>query len=243
MQVATKAIVLRTVKYGETSLIVQMFTEALGKISLMFKGVRQKNKKGSSKAGLLVAGNLLNIELRYQEQKHWQIATYVEAHPISLNVKSLLQNSCIEIITEVLDNCIQTSEAQEEVFACAQDAIELCMSYSDHLCKIQPLLFCITLCKHLGFTIQGQASVATPYLNLHSGNFEQQIVHGSTSEDAEKVSALIHQLNCGQIDFALENFDSQTRAQALDAMINYLAIHIGHNLRINSLAIWRKVLS
>jgi DNA repair protein RecO (recombination protein O) len=243
MQVETSAIVLRTIKYGDTSLIVHLFTEALGKISLMFKGVRKTNKSGGSKANILNAGSILQIQLRYQEQRQWQIATNVEAQAISLKSTTLLQSSCIEIITEILDNCIRTVEVQEDIFECAQQAIVNCHNADESYCKVQPLLFCINLCKHLGFSLLGEANMNTPFLNVISGSFDAKPGQAGINNEVEEVSTLIHLLNSEQVDDALMLTNAQTRAQALDAMIIYLGTHIGHPLRINSLNIWRRILS
>ena len=49
----TKGIVLRTVKYGETSVIVTILTELFGLQSYLVNGVRTSSGKGGSKAGLV----------------------------------------------------------------------------------------------------------------------------------------------------------------------------------------------
>ena len=48
----TKGIVLRTVKYGETSVIVTIMTELFGLQSYLINGVRSQSGKGGTKAGL-----------------------------------------------------------------------------------------------------------------------------------------------------------------------------------------------
>ena len=45
----TNGIVLRTVKYGETSLVVTLFTELFGVQSYLVNGVRVSSKKGMGK--------------------------------------------------------------------------------------------------------------------------------------------------------------------------------------------------
>ncbi len=45
----TKGIVLRTIKYGETSIITTIYTELFGIQSYIVKGVRQASKKSSGK--------------------------------------------------------------------------------------------------------------------------------------------------------------------------------------------------
>jgi DNA repair protein RecO (recombination protein O) len=54
----TKAIILRTVKYGETSLIVTAYTELFGLQSYLAQGVRKPSKKNSS-ANCFMPGALL----------------------------------------------------------------------------------------------------------------------------------------------------------------------------------------
>ena len=45
----TKGIVLRTIQYGETSIITSVYTELFGLQSYIVKGVRQSSKKNSQK--------------------------------------------------------------------------------------------------------------------------------------------------------------------------------------------------
>ena len=58
MIVSTDAIVLRTVNYSETSIIVTLFSKESGKIALMAKGAR---KPKSPFAAQLEPMNILNI--------------------------------------------------------------------------------------------------------------------------------------------------------------------------------------
>ncbi|MBW7952728.1 MAG: recombination protein O N-terminal domain-containing protein, partial [Chitinophagaceae bacterium] len=45
----TKGIVLRTVKYGETSIIATVYTELYGIQTYIIKGIRKVSKKNSTK--------------------------------------------------------------------------------------------------------------------------------------------------------------------------------------------------
>ena len=55
----TKGIVLRAVKYGETSLVVTIFTELFGLQSYLVNGVRTPTKKGTAKANLFQPAAML----------------------------------------------------------------------------------------------------------------------------------------------------------------------------------------
>src|ERR1051325_3418419 len=68
----TKGIVLRTVKYGETSVIATLYTEMFGIQSYIIKGVRQTSKKGSSKAPYFQPGAMLEMEVYHNDLKNLQ---------------------------------------------------------------------------------------------------------------------------------------------------------------------------
>src|SRR5690349_14399658 len=62
MITTTQSIVLRSIKYGETSLISTHFTRIYGVQAYLVQGVRSPSAKGrSSRAGLLQPASLLEI--------------------------------------------------------------------------------------------------------------------------------------------------------------------------------------
>src|SRR6185295_19629798 len=68
----TRGIVLRTVKYGETSLIITIFTELFGVQSYLVNGVRKSTKKGSGKANLFQPAAILDMVVYHNELKNLQ---------------------------------------------------------------------------------------------------------------------------------------------------------------------------
>jgi DNA repair protein RecO (recombination protein O) len=68
----TRGIVLRTVKYGETSLIVTIFTDLFGVQSYLINGVRTSTKKGSGKANLFQPAAILDLIVYHNELKNLQ---------------------------------------------------------------------------------------------------------------------------------------------------------------------------
>src|SRR6187431_1942886 len=67
----TKGIVLRTVRYGETSLVVTIFTELFGVQTYMVNGVRT-SKKSSAKANHFQPGAILFMLVYHNDQKQMQ---------------------------------------------------------------------------------------------------------------------------------------------------------------------------
>src|SRR5215831_7543790 len=68
----TKGIVLRTVKYGETSVIANVYTELFGIQSYIVKGVRQSSKHGATKGNYFQPAAILEMEVYHNELKNLQ---------------------------------------------------------------------------------------------------------------------------------------------------------------------------
>src|ERR1700712_5759845 len=68
----TKGIVLRSVKYGETSLVVSIYTEMFGLHSYIVNGVRTHTKKGPGKANLFQPSAILDVVIYHNELKNLQ---------------------------------------------------------------------------------------------------------------------------------------------------------------------------
>src|SRR5687767_14593934 len=66
----TKGIVLRTVKYGETSIIATIYTELFGVQSYMVKGVRQSSKKSAGKGIYFQPSALLDLVVYHNQLKN-----------------------------------------------------------------------------------------------------------------------------------------------------------------------------
>ena len=73
MKYSSRAISLRYIKHGESSIIAKVFTEEKGLQSFIIKGVR--NKKSKKKLGLFQALQLSNINAIYLPKKSLQYLT------------------------------------------------------------------------------------------------------------------------------------------------------------------------
>ena len=119
----TKGIVLRTVKYGETSVIVTIFTELFGVQSYLVNGVRTSTKKGSGKANFFQPSAILDMVVYHNELKQLQRIKefrwgYLYQHILS-DVK---KNAVALFMVELLTKCLKQPEANPDLFHFAEDA-------------------------------------------------------------------------------------------------------------------------
>ena len=85
MLIATNAIVLKRIPYGDTSVICHLFTEDMGKVSILAKGAwRPKNSAGS----LLEPINHIHIQFYNKNTRDIQIlkdAEFIQQFPVLRN--------------------------------------------------------------------------------------------------------------------------------------------------------------
>jgi len=168
MQVTTKAIVLSSLKYGDTSLIVRAFTESDGLKSYLLKGVLS-SKKGKLKPAYFQP--LMPLEMVAYHKNKGTLESIREvkvAMPYKTLHTDILKNSVVLFLAEMLGNSIQEQEKDQALFNY--------LEYSLHWLDEHPLspnfhiLFLINLTKYLGF-YPDTSYRNEPYFDLLEGSF------------------------------------------------------------------------
>ena len=236
---------VRTVKYGETSVIATIYTELFGIQSYIVKGVRQTSKKGASKAGYFQAAAMLEMEVYHNEFKNLQfIKEYQWSYLYNDVFFDVVKNAAAMYMIELLQHVLKQPEANPELFYLIEDSLKQLDRGNETLTANLPLYFTLHLATELGFQLQGEYNSRTPILDLQEGNFVQVVPehnHYAVDEIAKTTSAInnIHFYN------DLENFhlNRHIRRQLLDTYAQYLALHIEGFGELRSLKVLQEVLS
>ena len=138
-----RGIVLRTVKYGETSLIVTIFTDLFGIQSYLINGVRASTKKGSGKANLFQPAAILDLIVYYNEFKNLQrIKEFRWGHLYQNILSDIKKNAVSLFMVELLTKCLKQPETNEDLFHFVEDSfLQLDQSNSYVLNSEQPEFF------------------------------------------------------------------------------------------------------
>ena len=191
----TKGVVLRAVKYGETSLVLTVFTELFGMQSYIVNGVRTVSKKGSSKAVFFQPSAILDLVVYHNEYKNLQrIKEYKWAYLYQHIFSDVRKNSVAVFMIELLTKCLKQPEANAELFYFVEDALTHLDKSSDTVAANFPLFFALHLAVFFGFRIHDEYSEDKPYLDLEEGLFtNSQPKHSNYLEDkaAETTSYLL----------------------------------------------------
>jgi DNA repair protein RecO (recombination protein O) len=168
----TKGIVLRAIKYGETSLVLTVFTELFGLQSYIVNGVRTVSKKGSSKSVFFQPSAILDLVVYHNEFKNLQrIKEYKWAHLYHHIFSDVRKNSVALFMVELLTKCLKQPEPNPELFYFVEDALVHLDRSGDTVAANFPLFFALHLAVFFGFRINDEFSEEKHYLDLEEGLF------------------------------------------------------------------------
>jgi DNA repair protein RecO (recombination protein O) len=242
---ATKGVVLRTVKYGDTSIITSIYTELFGIQQYIVKGVRQSTKTSAGKASYFQPSAILDLEVYHNELKQLQfIKEYRWNYLYDTVLFDVVKNTVAMYVMELLQHSLKQPEANPELFYLIEDTLKQLDKGNATLTGNLPLYFTLHLAAELGFQLQGEYSNTTSILDLQEGLFvKDKPAHPYYLEDhLAKTSSLISNVSFYN---ELENIalNQQTRRQLLEAYQLYLSLHIANFGQMKSFAILQEVLS
>ncbi len=238
-----KGIVLRVVKYGETSVICSVFTEEHGLQSYIMQGVRSA-KARSNKAGLFQPGTLLDLVVYNKPQQNLQRIKEVQPAYIYQTLQEDVVKNCVTLFSvEFLLRLLPEHAPMPELFALSYEhftRLDVCTTAA---VANYPLLFVIRCGRLLGYDILGSYDADTPYLNLAEGAYTAHppvVSPFVTDEEARTMSSLLaHTENESQPTPAMT---AKTRYHLLEWYIAFLGYHARHLGNIKSLEVLQAVL-
>lgn len=218
----TRGIVFRFTKYGETSIIVTIFTELFGIQSYIVNGVRSKSAK--NKIALYQPLTLLNLVVYHRERANLErikeIQCYYPYQQLTVDVK---KSTIGMFIVELLNKTVKEESHVQDLFDFLSDSLIAIDQLSDRV-ENAHLIFMIKLSRHLGFGPQ----------------FANEIVGGSvTDEETEKALAA---LLIADFDDVVPMTNVQRRS-ILDLLLRFYADHLETFGEMRSIAVLKEILS
>jgi DNA repair protein RecO (recombination protein O) len=223
MYLKTKGIVLHTVKYSETSVIAKIYTEKLGLVSYMVKGVR--SAKSKAKAALLQPLTLLHMEVSHRENKQLQFIKEFRRDYTYQSIPFNMPKSAIALfLLEVISKSIREHEENIEMFEFIYDSL-CALDKSEKLNPDFHLLFLIHFTRYLGFGPHGNFSDATCYFELSEGIFT---ANGSQPRTLDKRESELLQtfLVTNKFEGATLRITRLERQQMMKHLVRYYQLHI-----------------
>jgi DNA repair protein RecO (recombination protein O) len=168
MLVKTKAVVLHTLKYGDSSLIAHCYTQTLGKQSFILKGILSAKKGSIRKSQFQV---LTQLEILFDHKNNGKLQFLKEVkviHPYQTIPNRIEKNAMAQFLAEILKNAILEEEANPSLYVFLETALHW-LDSNDEISDFH-LIFLINLTKYLGFFPNNEPLDAL-YFNLETGCF------------------------------------------------------------------------
>lgn len=234
----TEGIILRTVKYGETSVICTVFTELLGMQSYMVKGVRTTRTK-SRKANLLFPSSILDMVVYEQPNKNLQmIKEYSPALIYQTLQEDVVKNGVAVFAIEVIAQLLAAHDPQPELFSFLRDFLVRLDDVSAKDIANYPLYFIIQSARFSGYFIAGHYTTSTAYADLHEGLFSEESAYYPpfiTGKEAALMSMLNQATSFDMIQEVRMN--AEERKKMLQYFLTFLQLHVPHFRELRSLTI------
>lgn len=237
----TNGIVLRTVKYGETSVIAKIFTEIFGIQSYIVNGVRTKSK--TSKAHYFQPSCILDLEVYHSDLKNLQrIKEMRWSYLYQYVLNDVVKNAVALFIVELLYKCLKEPEQNILLFEFCENTLVALDQQGHDVAANLPLYFSVQLPNFFGFRLQDNYSVSQNIFDPVEGKFtkneEGQL---QIKEDAAYyISSLIKIKNPGEVNAIKLN--RQQRRTIFAEMMLFYNHHFPDFGAMNTLAMMQEIL-
>ncbi len=237
MQVTTKAIILTSLKYGDTSLIVRAFTDSDGLKSYLLKGVLSA-KKGKIKAAHFQP--LTQLEIVANHKNKGTLESIQEAkvnYPYRTVHNDIAKNAMTLFLAEMLSHSIREEEANPALFEFLEASFQW-LDIHDEIANFH-CHFLIQLTKYLGFYPDTSAMQAACF-DLLEGEFT----------DTPSLHPVLTGENLGYFKTFLGiHFDAihiikmnkTNRQELLQSLVLYFELHLQGFRKPKSLAVLNEV--
>ena len=239
----TKGIVLRSVKYGETSLVVTIFTELFGLQSYLVNGVRTASKKGSSKSAMFQPSAILELVAYHNEFKKLQRLKEYKWDQLYHHIFSdIWKNAVAVFMIELLTKSLKEPEPNPDLFYFTEDALMALDNAAPSVAANMPLFFALHLAGFFGFQISDEYSSSHQYLDLEEGRFvttQPQHANYLEGKEAEVISQLLKTLQ--PADLAELPLNHEFRRKLLQWIELFYAINIQDFGTLKTLPVLREL--
>lgn len=240
----TKGVVIRTVKYGETSLVVSIFTEKFGLQQYMVNGVRTSKKNTQFSASQMQVGNILELVVYRNEKDTLQrIKECKQACHYESIFTDVIKNSVLLFMIELLQKCLKEPDEHEDLFHFMEDMLlSLDMASPSELANI-PLFFSLHLSHFFGFRIMDNYQDDVKILDLIEGKFVSQPPTHTHCLMPPQSEWIVQFLRVMQIHELSElRLNRNQRNELLDSCLSFYSLHVSPFGNLRSLPVLRMLM-
>ena len=238
MIIKTRGIILRTVKYSETSIIADIYTEGSGLRSYIISGVRTQRSKVA--VGLLQVMTLVDIVAYDAPGKLNRIKEIHAAHVYTSLPFDIRRSSIGLFMAEVARRTIRESEENGELFAFLFDIFKYLDQTTERFTNLH-LSFLLELSGHLGFRPDESDYTEGAVFDLKNGIFTQNTVGHTHFLSEDSTNILRGLLSTSWTQSHLVKMNQEKRRQLIGELLKFYQFHLDNFPNINSFTILQEI--
>lgn len=240
-QAKTAAIVLHSLKYGDNSIIVDMYTQEFGRMSFLVNGVN--GKKSAFKPGLFQPLTLLELDIYVKNSRELQRVKEIKLSIPLIELRTnLVKNTLALFVSEVLYKVLREFQQDKALFSYLQKATELLENQQHGIANFH-LLFLMNLTRFLGFYPNSDFAGQHGFFDLLEGRFclfppvHTHFISGPLLQDFRAL------LDTSLSDLEQLHFSKEERSALLDFILIYYQIHMPGMSSLKSISVLQEVFS
>ena len=222
----TKAIILKSVDFQESSKILTVFSAQHGKIALIARGAKKPKSKLS---GLIEVGNILDVVYYFKPNRNVQNLTEASTHFSHISFRTdLFKASILYKVLELVTQLVHENEENESLF----EFLIQFISWLGNKDQVEPSIFCysqIRCAELMGFNITFNSDDINNenYFDISHGLITNRI----TSELSYKLTVLQSRFLYETINTRKTSiFELGLRGGELKQLIHHLDVYFKYHI-------------
>ncbi len=235
----TEGLVLRTVKYGETSLIAEILTLEKGIQSFIIGGVR--TPKGGRKKSISQLMSFVDLVSYFRTSNQLNRVKEVSFNVVYRNLPfDLIRRSVGLFILEIIRSTIIESEYEPEIYHFIKKHY-LLLDEIPIVPSIYPIKFMLEFTRFLGF-YPGAYPDRGVYFDLQNGVFTKEMP-GHVLYALPDLAASLEALRVMDLSATSPSPPKAVREELFNLLLDYYALHMEHFKEPVSRAILKEILT
>lgn len=218
----TRGIVFRFTKYGDSSIIVTIFTELFGIQTYIVNGVRSKSSR--SKIALYQPLTLLDLVVYYKENASIKRIKEIKCIHAYQHISTDIRKSALAIfINEILNKTVKDESHAQEIFEYLFHALIL-LDHQETSLENFHLIFLIKLSRFLGFGAhQSEEILGVRMLNPQEEELLKKLIKAEFTESIP--------------------MSNEQRRNLLEAILRFYTLHVESLGEIKSIQVLKEVMN
>ncbi len=240
MLITTKGIVLKSIKYGETSLIVDIYTEQLGLRKYIVSGVRKKNARIG--AALLQVMSQVEIVAYEREGKDLNRLKEIRSDYVYQSIPLNIHKGAVGLfMAEIAQKTLREAESNPGLFAFLCSCFVHLDKHTGNIGNL-PLSFLLELSGFLGFLPESNHEAKEIFFDLENGVFTTTEPLTPNKLDSVHSGLLVKLLQDRFATCHTVKIPVGQRRLLLEKLLEYYKYHIENFAVINSHLILQEIL-